>query len=91
VYIRENDALTNLDGLSDIDSVSGDLNIISNQILTSMAGLSSLSTLGGNYTVMANTVLPTCQAQNIADDLINNHEYTGTIMISGNDDTGTCP
>jgi len=90
LYIKSIDALTDIDGLKGVSSVGGDLDIISNQTLAGITALKSL-TLDGNYTVRDNTILPACQARSIADNLVNNPEYTWTITISGNDDTDTCP
>ena len=55
--IEDNDALTNLDGLSNINSVGGNLFLWDNFILTHLDGLSALTSVGGGLTIDDNAAL----------------------------------
>jgi hypothetical protein len=50
-------SLTNLDGLSSLTSVGGDLAITSNDVLTDISGLSSLTSVGGDLNISNNDAL----------------------------------
>lgn len=49
--------ITNLDGLSSLTSVGGNLSIANNSSLTDLSGLSSLAAIGGTLHVQGNDVL----------------------------------
>jgi subtilisin-like proprotein convertase family protein len=53
LLIEKNTRLTNLDGLSSLTSVGGDLGIASNSNLTNINGLSSLTRIGGGLSIHA--------------------------------------
>ncbi len=53
VYISGND-ITNLDGLSVITSIGGNLELVGNENLFSLTGLHSLTSIGGNLTFWGN-------------------------------------
>lgn len=53
------DNITNLQGLSPIISVGGDLRIIQNPLLNSLSGLDSLNTIGGQLWLIENPALAT--------------------------------
>jgi hypothetical protein len=50
-------SLTNLDGLSRLTSVGGDLALTSNDVLTDISGLSSLTSVGGYLNISNNDAL----------------------------------
>ena len=101
VSIFQNAALAQLDGLASLASIGqaavdagsdsmGTLNITYNSQLTSITGLSSLGYLGGDsLRVSSNPLLPTCQAEQLADQL-EAVGWSGTTDFSGNDDSATC-
>jgi hypothetical protein len=82
--------LTNLDGLSGLIEVGGDLRIYDNAVLTSLDGLSGLIEVGGDLSIRDNENLPTCAAEALVNRL-RDLGWAGTALISGNDDSGTCP
>jgi len=59
--IETNDLLTNLDGLANLTSVGGFLNIGNNAALTNIEGLANLTSVGGYLTIENNTALTNCQ------------------------------
>lgn len=75
--------------LPSLESTSGSFSITEGNLLASI-DLPSLTSVGPSFTVSDNPVLPTCQAQAVLDQLVANG-WTGTVDISGNDDSGTCP
>jgi hypothetical protein len=56
VTIFGND-ITNLNGLSVLTFIGGDIDILSNAVLTSMNGLNNLTSAGGSVWIVANAVL----------------------------------
>src|SRR5690606_11901415 len=57
MFIRSNSNLTNLDGLSNLTSVGGYLDIYSNSNLTNLDGLSNLTSVGGYLYISSNSSL----------------------------------
>ena len=55
--INDNDALTNLDGLSGISSVDGDLHIFATPALTNLDGLSGITSVGDDLEILYNDAL----------------------------------
>ena len=60
LQIDRNPILDNLDGLSSLTSVVGDLIIGNNAALTNLNGLSSLTSVGGVVQISRNTALTSC-------------------------------
>lgn len=101
VSIFQNATLAQLDGLASLASVGqgavdaglgnmGTLNVTYNDQLSSILGLSSLTFLGGDsLRISSNPQLPTCQAEQLADQLTA-AGWSGTTDFSGNDDVATC-
>lgn len=91
--IWQTTALTDIDGLVSVYYVGGNLQIgqffAGNQVLEDLDGLVHLTTLDGNLSVVMNPVLPTCAAEELEQQLIDNG-WTGTSDIWGNDDLGSC-
>ena len=54
LIIRDNEKLTNLDGLSGLNSIVNDLIIQSNLILTNLDGLSGLTSIGNDLRIQSN-------------------------------------
>jgi hypothetical protein len=86
-------SLPDVDGLTSMFYVGGDLSIgmffAGNEILGDLDGLVHLTTLDGDLNVQMNPLLPTCAAEELEQQLIDNG-WTGTSSIWGNDDLGTC-
>ncbi len=57
VTIHGGSDITNLNGLSVLNSINGYLDIYENYSLTSLSGLDGLETIGGNLSLHSNTVL----------------------------------
>lgn len=74
-------SITNLDGLSIVSSIGGNLRIMSNANLTSLAGLESLNSIGGYLTISNNISLSTCNADWLCEYLA---APTGGVNISNN-------
>ncbi|MDA9941060.1 hypothetical protein N9C62_00460 [Luminiphilus sp.] len=55
--IRESTDITNLDGLANITSVAGKLDIYSNDVLTNLDGLANLTSVGGYLRILHNYAL----------------------------------
>lgn len=70
LIIADNDALTNLDGLSSLITVGGWLVIYGNDVLTSLDGLSGLTTVGGSLDIHANRCLSPDEAEAFAASLV---------------------
>lgn len=51
--------ITNLNGLSSIETITGQLNIVHNENLTNLSGLDALKTVGSNFWVADNSALTT--------------------------------
>lgn len=89
--IRTNAALTNLNGLHNLERVQfGNLSIVSNPQLESVTEMTALSRIGFNFTVQSNSSLPTCDAENLRDQVLEREGIGGSVTISGNDDSGVC-
>ncbi len=69
--IINNDALTNLDGLSAITFVGGDLYICENAALTNLDGLSAITSVGEYLGIHGNIPLPDCEVCDLLDQLTN--------------------
>ena len=70
--------------------MGGNLSICDHRSLTKL-GMSSLSSVGLDFRIQDNSILPTCEAEALRDQVQNAGGIGGTVTISGNDDTGTCP
>ena len=51
IWENDNSAITNLSGLSGINSVGGNLEIMGNEVLENLTGMKNLQTLGGELTI----------------------------------------
>lgn len=74
--------------LPNLTSIQGSLSVGSNKQLSSIT-LPNLNTVGDSFVVSGNPLLPTCQVQNLLDQL--NSAPANVVLIEGNDDTGVCP
>ena len=79
MIIYNNDALTNLDGLSNITSVGGYLRIEGNDVLTNLDGLSNITSVDGRLYIEGNDVLTNL------DGLSNITSVGDDFYIKGND------
>jgi hypothetical protein len=79
-----NRALTNLEGLSAITSVGGDLRIDRNDALANVAGLSAVGSIGGNLRVTDNDTLTN------VDGLRTVTSVGGSLTVRDNDALTTC-
>jgi len=86
----QNSELTNLNYFNTIKTIGGNLTIQNNDNLTDIYSLSTLEELTGGLSIRNNSALYTCKAENIRDQLINDHGWNGTTTIAGNNDSGTC-
>ena len=59
VYIYGGNNITNLNGLSVLNSIGGSLNMEYNYSLTSLTGLNNLISIGGSLTIIYNNNLTT--------------------------------
>ncbi len=75
---RNSKNITNLNGLSQITSIEGDLKVSDNTKLTSLKGLNNLTSIGGLFGIWGNTSL-----ENISD-LGNLISINGHLTISNN-------
>jgi hypothetical protein len=88
LYIEDNDALTNLDGLSSLISIGGSL-IVATSNIRNLNGLAGLTSLGGSISIVANRELInidalsnlTCVLGNI--DIYNNDALESLEGLSG--------
>jgi hypothetical protein len=79
VKIQDN-TITNLNGLSVLNSIGGDLTIRYNNILTSLSGLNNLASIGGNVLIFDNDAISNITGmQNIT-------HINGNLEISMNDE-----
>jgi hypothetical protein len=69
LVIRDNAALTNLDGLNGITSVGGFLDIFSNDVLTDLDGLNGITSVCYYIWISSNNVLPDCEVCDLLDQL----------------------
>lgn len=76
-------SLLSFPGIQSLDSLA----ISSNADLTAL-NFPSLTNVTTQFAIQSNPLLPTCQAQNLRDQL---DIPPTTIIISGNNDAGTCP
>ncbi|HEY9115011.1 MAG TPA: T9SS type A sorting domain-containing protein, partial [Bacteroidales bacterium] len=63
VQIKGND-ITSLEGLSQLTSVEGNLNIYDNPYLTNLSGLNTLSTIGSSLNIFQNSMLTNLEGLN---------------------------
>ena len=87
--IGYNLSLKNLDDLTALESIGGDLMIFENKALQSLTGLGRLSKLGNLY-VFSNESLPTCEAKNLSYRLRTEGIWFGTESIWENYEDGSC-
>ncbi|GHC54777.1 cadherin repeat domain-containing protein [Ulvibacter litoralis] len=79
--IDENDLLTDINGLSGISSINGELSIFNNNSLSNIDGLSNLSTLTDNLFIeMNNNLTDLCGLQN----LLTNGGLSGDYTVVNN-------
>jgi hypothetical protein len=86
--IADNPVLANLAGLSGLGTVAGAVRISKNSALGSL-GLDALGPPGWYLLIEDNIALPTCAAV-VLQTQVEALGFTGPVLISGNDDTGTC-
>lgn len=72
--------ILNISGLSNLKSISGDLNIVNNPALTSIAVFDNDLSIGGNLTIQNNNQLSICYVQAVCNYLALN----GTANIQNN-------
>jgi len=90
LVVLSNYSLTDLQGLEFLMDIGGDLYVEQNTNLRTILDLQKLRFLSGySYTVAQNPELPTCEAEQLAQRLVDNG-FTGTVEIYGNDDAATC-
>jgi hypothetical protein len=95
--IRNNPDLVNVDGLSGLEHIYGDVNFIGfNTLLQNLDGLDNVADLGGDYLfIFENHSLPNCEAIEFRDRMAANG-WSGYTCIRGNlpdgcpDDTSGC-
>ena len=78
--IEENDVLTDLNGLSNLTSVTGNFTIVDNNTLPNLDGLSSLTTIIGIVRIFNNDVLCECAIPPVCSSsgqIINNNLASG--------------
>lgn len=80
-----NDNLENIDGFSQIDTIQGNVSILSSNSLTNLNGFSNLLFVGGNLEIIQNSDLNECCGLN---NLFSNGTIGGTINMSSN--LGNC-
>jgi len=83
ISIESNNALQNVDGLRNLETVAGALTISNNASLQDLEGLNSLTSLGETLTITYNSSLPQEEAERIRDNLIANG-WEGTAEIHHN-------
>jgi len=81
--VANNDAMTDLGGLADVDSIAT-IQVVDNASLSSLAGYAGTA---NNVTVQNNPVLPQCEALAFRTAT---GATSSVSLISGNDDTATC-
>jgi len=69
LYLMNSSAVTDVDGLSGLTTVGGDLKMMSTTSLNSLDGLKNLTTVEGNMTIEIAPKLPTCNANELHDQL----------------------
>ena len=82
--LYNNNALTDLSGLSNITSLSGDLSIQESNLLDTLDDLSSLTTVGGSLTIQNNPSL----CQSLVEAFIAACTVGGTVFNSIGNDRG---
>jgi hypothetical protein len=87
--ITDNPALTELAGLEQLRSAVT-LQISGNAELVDVSALSGLTSVTGDLSIENNPHLPTCAAEQLIL-AIGAENIDGTVTISGNDDTASCP
>jgi hypothetical protein len=103
VYVKEgmeiegNHKLPDLDGLSSLAYIGGDLTIRAgwgasepeyfNDELSDISGLGNVESIAGDIRIENNPRLPTCEAEALVARL---KYFFGTATISGNDSNATC-
>ena len=61
-----------------------------NVLLSNLRGLRGLTSIGGDLIVNRNPAIPTCEAEWLRDS-VGVPDIAGSIDLSGNSSTGTCP
>jgi hypothetical protein len=93
VQIEGNKVLPDLDGLSGLSYIGGNLYIggvhckHANQELSDISGLSNVESVGADFTIRDNPKLPTCAAEGLLAQL---KYFLGVASITGNDGSATC-
>jgi len=89
LVVESNFSLENLEGLSALTFVGGKLWFAGNYVLESL-GLDSLGRVDGSFWIWLNPDLPTCEAERLRDQVLEADGIGGGVVITDNDDTGTC-
>jgi hypothetical protein len=91
--IVDSGGLNDLAGLEGVAEIGGELLVLGNASLASVRALASLTTVDA-VSITDNVVLPTCEASWLVDNITITNAGAiepGGVVISGNDDSGTCP
>lgn len=86
VFINKANKLTSC-SFPALTTIGESLDITSNQTLAAIS-FPMLNKVGAAFTIKQNPLLPTCRAQAVRAQLANG---VGTVTISGNNDSATCP
>ena len=79
----ESTDLTDVDGLTMLDSIDADLIVENNNVLSNLDGLAGLTSLGGDFRISNNPAL----CQTLVDELLNAISVGGSQFVSNNDDS----
>ena len=81
--MQNNYDLLDLNGLSALTTIGGDLTVDANSDLTDVTGLHNVGAVGGDVAITDNTSLSTDDAQTLVDT-IGEDNITGGVTIYGN-------
>ena len=87
--ISNNPSLTALTGLEQLQTANS-ITITNNSHLVDLEALSAVDSIEGDLSILDNASLPTCEAERLVAT-IGAENIHGTLTISGNDDSATCP
>ncbi len=93
VRIKSNAALLDLNGLSNLSYIGGDLRIygwdgeVLNRELSDISGLGRLESVAGDIEITNNPKLPACAAEALVEQL---KYFPGIATIADNDNSATC-
>jgi PKD repeat protein len=90
IYINDNSQLVSLDGLQNLVTVNFNLTISSNPQLERVTDMAALSRIGSSLSIQNNSALPTCDAENLRDQVLEKDGIGGSVTITGNDNSGVC-